>query len=422
MDVAQYICIISGGASSASGSGGFLVAAPTITWSGTVSDNTPDFEIDFAIGVALNDVVRVQRDTSNTFPSPTDATATLDSTAVSGLILNFAGGSVADGTYYYRARVERSSLAITDWSNTATVTIVTASAPVNSVAPAVTGTPAVTNVLTTDNGTWTNTPTGYTYQWQRGGVDIGGATSSTYTLVELDAGTAITCNVTASNASGNATQAGNSTNIDVYVVFLAHIEDTNDAVINGTYSGGVWNGVSLGVAAANRIIAVGWASGPNNCTIASCSVSGVSGTKAIGLIEATGGCGAELWVAAVPTGTTGNLSATLSGSAGRMGGGVWAIYGASGVTASATGSTAADNTPVSITVPARGICVGMGANKPASPSTTWAVLTKRYDLTIEGSTAHSGADYSSHAGGSISPSADYNLGTTCVTVYATWGP
>jgi hypothetical protein len=42
-----------------------------------------------------------------------------------------------------------------------------ASPPVNTVAPVVTGTPTQGQTLTTDDGTWTNTPTGYTYQWQR---------------------------------------------------------------------------------------------------------------------------------------------------------------------------------------------------------------------------------------------------------------
>lgn len=39
----------------------------------------------------------------------------------------------------------------------------------------------------------------YSYQWKRGGVNIGGATSSTYTLLSDDAGVTITCEVTANN-------------------------------------------------------------------------------------------------------------------------------------------------------------------------------------------------------------------------------
>ena len=43
----------------------------------------------------------------------------------------------------------------------------TAAAPSNTTPPAVTGTPKVGQTLTVSNGTWTGSPTGYTYQWQR---------------------------------------------------------------------------------------------------------------------------------------------------------------------------------------------------------------------------------------------------------------
>ena len=45
--------------------------------------------------------------------------------------------------------------------------IASAAAPVNSTAPAVTGTAKVGSTLTVSNGTWSNSPTNYTYQWQR---------------------------------------------------------------------------------------------------------------------------------------------------------------------------------------------------------------------------------------------------------------
>ena len=65
--------------------------------------------------------------------------------------------------------------------------------PVNTVAPVVSGTATISSLLSVTNGTWTNSPTGYTYQWQRyngtvaGWVNIGGATANTYTLVTADA-------------------------------------------------------------------------------------------------------------------------------------------------------------------------------------------------------------------------------------------
>lgn len=38
--------------------------------------------------------------------------------------------------------------------------------PVNTVAPVISGSPLSGQLLTVSTGTWNNTPTGYTYQWQ----------------------------------------------------------------------------------------------------------------------------------------------------------------------------------------------------------------------------------------------------------------
>ena len=88
------------------------------------------------------------------------------------------------------------------------------SAPVNTVAPVVSGTATVGQTLSSTTGTWTGAPDPtFGYQWQRAGSNIGGATSSTYTLVNADAGSAIRCVVTATNvvsavsANSNATSA-----------------------------------------------------------------------------------------------------------------------------------------------------------------------------------------------------------------------
>lgn len=77
-------------------------------------------------------------------------------------------------------------------------------APVNTVLPVVSGTLIEGQTLSCTTGTWTGNPTPtYAYQWQRDGVDISGATSSTYTLVTADVGTVPTCEVTATNSQGS---------------------------------------------------------------------------------------------------------------------------------------------------------------------------------------------------------------------------
>src|SRR5579859_2589097 len=67
-------------------------------------------------------------------------------------------------------------------------------APANTVPPTIGGTPTVGQTLTASNGTWTNSPTSYAYQWQQcnGGGNkcssIKNATQKTYTLTSTDAG------------------------------------------------------------------------------------------------------------------------------------------------------------------------------------------------------------------------------------------
>jgi len=82
--------------------------------------------------------------------------------------------------------------------------------PVNTVAPAITGTAQEGQVVTCSTGTWTGTaPITYAYQWKRNGSNIGSATNSTYTLVTADVSQSITCQVTATNDVGNANATSN---------------------------------------------------------------------------------------------------------------------------------------------------------------------------------------------------------------------
>jgi len=90
------------------------------------------------------------------------------------------------------------------------ITAVAPSAPVNTVAPVISGGTYVGDVLTTTNGTWTGSPT-FTYQWfnENDTEDIVGATSSTYTLGSALAGIDISCKVTGTNAAGSDTGVSN---------------------------------------------------------------------------------------------------------------------------------------------------------------------------------------------------------------------
>ncbi|MGN0064546.1 MAG: Ig-like domain repeat protein [Nocardioides sp.] len=77
------------------------------------------------------------------------------------------------------------------------VTIAAGNAPQNTVAPSITGTLAVNQLLTVDTGEWTPTPRSFTYRWMRNGVTVDNQTRSTYRLTAADAGTQVSVEVTA---------------------------------------------------------------------------------------------------------------------------------------------------------------------------------------------------------------------------------
>jgi len=114
-------------------------------------------------------------------------------------------------------------------------------APVNSVLPTISGTAQVGQTLTASTGTWTNSPTGYSYQWRADGADISGATSSTIVLTVAQLGVAITVAVTASNAGGStvATSSATSAVSNVAAAFtMTQLSEANRVYQRDTLTGG----------------------------------------------------------------------------------------------------------------------------------------------------------------------------------------
>lgn len=114
--------------------------------------------------------------------------------------------------------------------------------PSNRVAPAITGSPVVGQVLTCSSGTWIGSPApSFAYQWKRNGTVLGGATASTYTLVSGDNLQDITCEVTATNSRGSTIQVSNTQNINGITRKVTEPFDTQNGwsnTANVTYPSG----------------------------------------------------------------------------------------------------------------------------------------------------------------------------------------
>jgi hypothetical protein len=138
---------------------------------------------------------------------------------------------------------------------TATAAARTTAAPQNTSNPTISGQAREGSSLTANNGSWSNTPTSFTYQWQRCNTDgtgcagISGATSKTYALVAADVDHRMRVVVTATNADGSA--SANSTPSAIVSSTGAPVNTAKPTIsgsatvgedltaANGTWSGGV---------------------------------------------------------------------------------------------------------------------------------------------------------------------------------------
>ena len=138
----------------------------------------------------------------------------------------------------------------------------TAAAPVNTSPPTTSGTAQVGQTLTAGNGTWSNAPTSFAYQWLRcnGGGNscdsVANGTQQTYTLVAADAGSTMRVRVTATNADGSGSAQSEQTAVVAPVTSSAAPKNTAPPTIAGTAkvgqtltaNEGTWSGNPTGYA------------------------------------------------------------------------------------------------------------------------------------------------------------------------------
>ncbi|HET8752286.1 MAG TPA: hypothetical protein VFM43_07150 [Gaiellaceae bacterium] len=133
--------------------------------------------------------------------------------------------------------------------------------PTSTAAPTIAGTAQQGQKLTTSNGGWSGSPTGYTYAWSRcdasGGscASISGATASSYTAVAADVGHTLRVTVTATNAggSGQATSAPSAVVSDTTAPTPTTAPSVSGTLQVGstlTASKGAWSGSPTSVTVA----------------------------------------------------------------------------------------------------------------------------------------------------------------------------
>lgn len=154
-----------------------------------------------------------------------------------------------------------------------------------------------------------------------------------------------------------------------------------------TQSPVTFSNVDFGTEAADRYIIVGYSTRNDTRTINSVTIGGVSAT--ILVQQGDGNTTTGMAIAAVPTGTSGDVVVTLSGGADAHYLGVWSATGLASATPVATATSSGNGSDAgaqsfTMNTDANGFVIvvdgsAAGGNGPASAATVSANLTLRYD-------------------------------------------
>jgi hypothetical protein len=188
-------------------------------------------------------------------------------------ILTAIGGNPATSTDYLQDIVLELGGTVTingNWMEAWEAITATPPVPVNTVAPALSYVYRYEGeTVTTDDGTWDNSPTSFTYQWYRDATPISGETLNQYSLGAADVDTYVSCEVTAINGSGSSTPAPS----DAIYIFdynygqvYYYYEDTRDekAILQNQFMLAI---KAAGVWAKLDVLCVFRGSGENNALV-----------------------------------------------------------------------------------------------------------------------------------------------------------
>ena len=205
---------------------------------------------------------------------------------------------------------------------------------------------------------------------------------------------------------------------DAIVAFL----QANESTANNTVY--TFSTENLGAAAASRkiVVSIGASTTSAGLSGSSVTVGGISATLVKAQQSSGGNNASELWEAAVPSGTSGDVVVTWGTGCTECGIGLWRVLNASDTYTDNAG-TPLDNTNVSIDGPAGGIAIGSRWTGGGASTTIWTGLTEDFDRgNLGGADQHSGASdaFETEQTG-LNVKSDSTAGVAFAMVVGAWG-
>jgi hypothetical protein len=204
---------------------------------------------------------------------------------------------------------------------------------------------------------------------------------------------------------------------------ITFLQDAGDSADQSTYT---FSAQNLGAASSGRHIAVCIASravGTSSLAVSSVTIQGITASLSVSAQNVTSNVTvACIAIAAVPSGTTGDIVITLPRTALRIGIAVFSIANISGTTPSDTDSSTANAPTCSLDIPANGVALAISA-RAGSGSVTWSGLTERSDATIESNlNVSSASDAFATLQAGLSITATHSGVGDAIGAFASWGP
>lgn len=217
--------------------------------------------------------------------------------------------------------------------------------------------------------------------------------------------------LTVTSLMGFSAGAGNG----LIASYIGRAEDTT----NG--SSYTFSGQSIGAASSDRLVVVciGYTAA-GTVTTTSLTIGGNAASQAVEVTTSGGDKGSvAIYYLAVPTGTTADVVASLSGSASRCDIEVFTLTGLTSTTPTTTNSDTASPPSAAVTPAAGGVVIGM-AKSVASTSCTWTNLTEDADNVVETAATFTSAHASNLPASSLTVTATFASHTSPALALAAW--